>query len=71
MMAVAPTPTPHALVRASGLLIGTVAFAMLAGALLGWLLGGWDYGLLAGAIAGIPLGVGAVYAVFGRSQDTP
>lgn len=69
MNAAASTPTPHALVRASGLLIGTIVLAMAVGAALGWLLGGWDYGLLAGAIAGIPLGVVLVYTAFGRSQD--
>jgi hypothetical protein len=37
---------------------------MLAGALLGWLLGGWGIGLLIGAIVGIPLSVGVVYKVY-------
>ena len=39
-------------------------------ALVGWAAGGWDYGLLVGAILGIPAGVGLVYTVFGRGQGS-
>ena len=61
-------PSPHSLATASGLLLGGLAAAMLVGALLGWALGSWGIGLLVGAIVGIPLGVLAVYQVYGRSQ---
>jgi F0F1-type ATP synthase assembly protein I len=61
-------PSPHSLATASGLLLGALAAAMLVGALLGWAFGSWGIGLLVGAIVGIPLGVLAVYQVYGRSQ---
>jgi hypothetical protein len=62
--------SPHSLATASGLLLGTLGLAMLAGALVGWALGSWGLGLLVGAVAGIPLGVAVVYYVYelaGRS----
>jgi len=61
-------PSPHSLATASGLLLGTLAAAMLVGALIGWGLGGWGIGLLIGAIVGIPLGALVVYQVYGRSK---
>jgi hypothetical protein len=61
-------PTPHSLATASGLLLGSLAAAMILGALVGWALGSWGIGLLIGAIVGIPLGVVAVYQVYGRSR---
>jgi hypothetical protein len=60
-------PSPHSLATASGLLLGTLAAAMLVGALIGWAFGGWGIGLLIGAIVGIPLGALVVYQVYGRS----
>jgi F0F1-type ATP synthase assembly protein I len=63
-------PSPHSLATASGLLLGALAAAMLVGALVGWALGGAGLGLLVGAIVGIPLGVLAVYQVYGRGQST-
>jgi len=39
---------------------------MAAGALLGWVLGGWGIGLLIGAVVGIPVGVLSVYLVYSR-----
>jgi len=60
-------PSPHSLATASGLLLGTLAAAMLVGALIGWAFGGWGIGLLIGAIVGIPLGAVVVYQVYGRS----
>jgi F0F1-type ATP synthase assembly protein I len=60
--------SPHSLATASGLLLGTVAAAMLVGALIGWALGSAGIGLLVGALLGIPIGVGVVYQVYGRSQ---
>jgi hypothetical protein len=62
--------SPHSLATASGLLLGTLAAAMLVGALVGWALGSWGIGLLLGAIVGIPLGALVVYQVYGRSQTT-
>jgi F0F1-type ATP synthase assembly protein I len=62
-------PSPHSLATASGLLLGSLAAAMIVGALIGWALGSAGIGLLIGAIVGIPLGVFAVYQVYGRSQS--
>jgi hypothetical protein len=62
--------SPHSLATASGLLLGSLAAAMLLGALLGWALGSWGIGLLIGALVGIPLGVLVVYQVYGRSPTT-
>jgi hypothetical protein len=60
-------PSPHSLATASGLLLGTLAAAMLVGALVGWALGSWGLGLLVGAIVGIPLGSFVVYQVYGKA----
>ena len=62
-------PSPHTLATASGLLLGTLALAMALGALVGWALGSAGIGLLVGALLGIPLGVVAVYQVYGRSSS--
>ena len=62
-------PSPHSLATASGLILGTLAAAMLVGALVGWALGSWGLGLLIGAIVGIPLGALVVYQVYGRGQN--
>jgi hypothetical protein len=59
--------SPHSLATASGLLLGSLAAAMLLGALVGWALGSAGIGLLVGALLGIPLGVVVVYQVYGRS----
>jgi len=58
--------SPHTLATASGLLLGTLALAMLLGALVGWALGSAGIGLLVGALLGIPIGVAVVYQVYGR-----
>ena len=60
-------PSPHSLATASGLLLGSLAAAMILGALLGLAFGSWGIGLLIGAIVGIPLGVLVVYQVYGRT----
>jgi hypothetical protein len=41
---------------------------MALGALIGWAVGAAGVGLLVGAVVGIPLGVLAVYQVYGRGQ---
>jgi hypothetical protein len=46
---------------AGGLLAGTTAACIGAGALVGWAAGSIGYGVLAGAMIGVPAGVGAVY----------
>jgi len=61
--------SPHSLATASGLLLSALGVAMAAGALLGWIFGAWDIGLLVGAAAGIPLGVLAVYLVYSRAES--
>jgi hypothetical protein len=66
-MAAAAPSSPHSLATASGLLLGTMALAMLAGALLGWLAGSAGIGLLVGAIVGIPLSIAVVYVVYSRA----
>ncbi len=66
-MAAAASSSPHSLATASGLLLGTLAFAMLVGLLLGWLVGSAGIGLLVGAIVGIPLSIAVVYGVYSRS----
>ena len=60
--------SPHSLATASGLLLGALGAAIGVGALVGWLAGAWEIGLLLGAVAGIPLGVVAVYVVYGRAE---
>lgn len=60
--------SPHSLASASGLLLGALGAAMGAGALVGWIFGEWGIGLLIGAVAGIPLGVLAVYIVYSRAE---
>lgn len=67
-MTPAAASSPHSLATASGLLLGSLAAAMLLGALVGWALGSWGIGLLVGAVAGIPLGVLVVYQVYGRES---
>lgn len=61
-------PSPHSLATASGLLLGALGAAMIAGALAGWIFGAADIGLLIGAVLGIPLGVLVVYQVYGRAH---
>jgi hypothetical protein len=51
---------------AASLLISVLVATTAAGALIGWLAGSWTLGVLGGAIAGIPAGVGTVYGVYGR-----
>jgi hypothetical protein len=46
---------------AGSLLAGTTAACIGGGALVGWAAGSVGYGILAGAMIGVPAGVGAVY----------
>ena len=73
MLPVRMTPdaaaSPHSLATASGLLLGTLALAMIVGSALGWIFGSAGIGLLVGALLGIPLGVVVVYQVYGRKRE--
>lgn len=59
----APRPTPSSFqpAGAGGLLLAVDALALGAGALVGWAAGSIGLGILGGAVAGIPIGVFAVY----------
>jgi hypothetical protein len=46
---------------AGAILVSTTALAVGVGALVGWAAGSTGYGILAGAIAGVPAGAFAVY----------
>jgi F0F1-type ATP synthase assembly protein I len=52
---------------AGGVLLGVLVAAIAVGAFVGWALGSVGYGVLVGAIAGIPL---AVYAVYRRYRSS-
>ena len=57
-----PTARPTFHPAGAGMLLLSVTVAAIAvGALIGWLVGSWGLGALAGAVVGIPLGVFAVY----------
>lgn len=51
---------------AGGVLLGTTLACAALGTLIGWASGSWAYGLLAGALVGVPLGILAVYRRFRR-----
>ena len=53
-----PTLSPAG---AGGVLLGTTVAGIGVGALIGWAAGSVSYGLLGGALAGVPAGVLAVY----------
>jgi hypothetical protein len=59
--------SPRSLASPTGLLLGTLLAAIGLGALAGWIAGGWELGLLLGAVAGVPLGILAVYVVYSRA----
>lgn len=67
-MAAAATSSPSSLATASGLLLGTLVACMGLGALVGWTAGNVGYGLLIGAVVGIPAAIGVVYRVYSRSM---
>ena len=49
---------------AGAVLITGIGVGVGAGALVGWAVGSTAYGVLAGAAAGVPLGVYAVYRLY-------
>ena len=53
---------------AGTLLAGTTAACIGVGALVGWATGEVGYGILAGAMIGIPAGVGTVYLKYKDSM---
>jgi hypothetical protein len=56
--AVEPPARPtFSLAGAGSVLIGFTAACIVAGALIGWALGNFGYGLAIGAVVGIPVGV--------------
>ena len=46
---------------AGALLVTGTAAGIAGGALIGWASGSVGYGILIGAVVGVPLGIGAVY----------
>ena len=46
---------------AGALLVSTLVLSIAAGALVGWAAGSAGYGILVGAVVGVPAGVFAVY----------
>lgn len=60
--AMEPTSRPTFQPAGAGMLLAaTTASSVGAGALIGWIAGNVGYGILAGAIVGVPAGVTAVY----------
>jgi hypothetical protein len=55
--AVQPQRPTLSLAGAGSVLIGFTAACIVAGALIGWALGGLGYGIAFGAVVGIPVGV--------------
>ena len=62
LAAMEPAPRPTFQPAGAGMLLAAATAASIgAGALVGWLAGNVGYGILGGAIAGVPAGVTAVY----------
>jgi F0F1-type ATP synthase assembly protein I len=62
LAAMEPTSRPTFQPAGAGMLLAaTTASSIGAGALLGWLAGNVGYGIVGGAIVGVPAGVTAVY----------
>jgi hypothetical protein len=57
--AVTPERQTFSLAGAGSVLIGFTAACIAVGTLIGWALGNLGYGLAAGAVVGIPVGVAA------------
>ena len=63
-----PAPRQNfSLAGAGGTLIGMTAAVMVLATLIGWALGSWTWGLLVGAIVGIPVGIAAVIKQYGNA----
>jgi ethanolamine transporter EutH len=62
LAAMEPTPRPTFQPAGAGMLLAaTTAASIGLGALVGWVAGNVGYGILAGAIVGVPAGVTVVY----------
>ena len=60
--AMEPAPRPTFQPAGAGMLLASTTAACIGvGALVGWAAGWFGYGILGGAIAGVPAGVTAVY----------
>jgi hypothetical protein len=55
---VEPQRATFSLAGAGSVLVGFTAACIVAGVLLGWALGSVKWGLVAGALIGVPVGVG-------------
>jgi hypothetical protein len=53
---------------AGALLVTGTAAGIAGGALIGWASGSTGYGILIGAVVGVPLGIGAVYHRYGKAM---
>ncbi len=62
----APRPT-FSLAGAGGTLIGMTLAVMVLGALVGWALGSWTWGLLVGVLLGIPVGIAMTIKRYGNA----
>jgi hypothetical protein len=62
-----PAPRPSFnLAGAGGTLIGTTAAVMVLCTLIGWAFGSWSWGLIVGAILGIPVATALVIRRYGN-----
>jgi hypothetical protein len=62
MLAAMPDPRPTFEPAGAGMLLAaTTATSVGAGALVGWAAGSLGYGILGGAVVGVPAGIVAVY----------
>ena len=62
-----PSPRPSFnLAGAGGTLIGMTCATMVLCTLIGWAFGSWSWGLLVGAILGIPVGIAIVIRQYGN-----
>jgi hypothetical protein len=59
LAAVDPQRPTFSLAGAGSVLVGFTAACIAAGALIGWAVGSAGYGLVAGAVVGIPAGIAA------------
>jgi len=63
-----PDPRPtFSLAGAGGTLIGMTGAVMVLATLVGWLFGSWEWGLIVGALLGIPAGIFATIKRYGNA----